>query len=196
MNKILLVALFLGVISCGLKDQVVSDQVELEVEIGGKVAGVLKIGLFGSVVPKTVANFVGICKGDKVSQNSGLPLSYAGTPFHRIIPNFMLQTGDFTMKNGRGGESIYGEKFQDENFDLQHEKFCLSMANAGPNTNGSQFFITVAETSWLDGRHVVFGRLMDEVSISLAKYIESLGTQNGTPKEEVNIKGCSIVSVM
>jgi peptidylprolyl isomerase len=116
----------------------------------------------------------------------GKPLHYKGSTFHRVIPQFMIQGGDFTDGNGRGGESIYGEKFEDENFKLKHtRKYMLSMANAGPNTNGSQFFLTTVKTPWLDGRHVVFGEVLDGQSVVDA--VEAVGSRSGTPSKTVVI---------
>lgn len=153
------------------------------IDIGGNPAGDIVIDMFGAVVPRTVNNFVKLCEGEG-------KLSYQGSHFHRIIPNFMIQGGDFTRGDGTGGRSIYGDRFEDENFKLKHEPFCLSMANAGPNTNGSQFFITTVLTSWLDGRHVVFGRVSQGKDV--VKAVEAIGSQSGKPSKKVTIAKCSV----
>ena len=166
-----------------------NPKVALDVTIGGQPAGTLTLELFADVVPKTAENFRALCTGEKGMGKSGKPLSYAGSPFHRIIPGFMIQGGDFTRGNGTGGESIYGEKFADENFTLKHTGAgMLSMANAGPNTNGSQFFITVAETPWLDGKHVVFGKVVDGMDV--LKKMEDQGSRAGQTKSPVMLSAC------
>ena len=166
-----------------------NPKVALDVTIGGEPAGTITIELFADVVPKTAENFRALCTGEKGMGKSGKPLAYAGSTFHRIIPGFMIQGGDFTRGNGTGGESIYGEKFEDENFKLKHfGPGTLSMANAGPNTNGSQFFITVADTSWLDGKHVVFGKVVDGMDV--LKKMEAQGSRAGTTQSEVKLAAC------
>merc|ERR1719243_123696 len=134
-----------------------------------------------------------LCKGDTGKKAStGQPLHYKGSKFHRIIPNFMIQGGDFIRGDGTGGESIYGAKFADENFKLKHTgPGVLSMANAGPNTNGSQFFITTVKTSWLDGRHVVFGKIVDGMDVVTA--VEAVGSSSGTPSKVVTIHDSGVL---
>jgi peptidylprolyl isomerase len=175
----------------------ITSKVYFDVTIGGKPAagksgtGRIVMGLFGKVVPKTAENFRQLCTGHDKDGNAlkssrGKPMTYKNSIFHRVIPQFMLQGGDFTNHNGTGGESIYGQKFPDENFNLKHDKtFLLSMANSGPNTNGSQFFVTTVFTPWLDGKHVVFGKVIEGMDI--VKIIENEGSHTGATKKEIKI---------
>ncbi|MCY1058351.1 peptidylprolyl isomerase [Nannocystis sp. SCPEA4] len=164
-----------------------NPRVYFDISIGGKPAGRIVFELFADVVPKTAENFRALCTGEKGVGRAGKPLHFKGSSFHRIIPQFMCQGGDFTRGNGTGGESIYGEKFADENFKLRHVgKYLLSMANAGPNSNGSQFFITTAETPWLDGKHVVFGKVLSGSEVVDA--MERVGSRNGATSQTVTIE--------
>merc|ERR1719263_554876 len=165
-------------------DTTVTSRVFLDLAIDGEKAGRVEIGLYGNQVPLTAENFRALCTGEKGEGASGKPLHFKGSTFHRVIGDFMLQGGDFTNGDGTGGESIYGGKFADEDFGIKHERAgLLSMANSGPDTQGSQFFITGAETPWLDGKHVVFGEVTE--GMELVRKVEALGTPEGKPSKPV-----------
>lgn len=166
-----------------------NPRVYFDVEIGGERVGRILFELFKSVVPKTVENFRALCTGEKGVGQSGKPLHFKGSIFHRIIKDFMVQGGDFTNSDGTGGESIYGEKFEDEGFTLKHDiPGLLSMANAGPNTNGSQFFITTVPTPHLDDKHVVFGKVLKGMNI--VRTLENVEKEGEKPKQTCMIADC------
>jgi len=166
-----------------------NPKVFFDMTIGGDNAGRIVMELRADVVPKTAENFRCLCTGEKGMGKSGKPLHFKGSAFHRVITDFMCQGGDFTAGNGTGGESIYGAKFADENFTLKHTgPGILSMANAGPNTNGSQFFLCTVQTAWLDGKHCVFGAVCEGMDV--VKRVEAVGSQSGKTSKPVMIADC------
>ncbi|ESQ53630.1 hypothetical protein EUTSA_v10027585mg, partial [Eutrema salsugineum] len=166
-----------------------NPRVFFDMTIDGAPAGRIVMELFADTTPNTAENFRALCTGEKGVGKLGKPLHYKGSTFHRVIPGFMCQGGDFTSGNGTGGESIYGTKFKDENFIKKHTgPGILSMANSGPNTNGSQFFICTSVTSWLDGAHVVFGQVVE--GIDVLKPIERVGSESGRTSKLVVVADC------
>ena len=166
-----------------------NPKVFFDITIGGQNAGRVTIELYSDKCPKTAENFRALCTGEKGVGKSGKPLHYKGSSFHRVISEFMAQGGDFTAGNGTGGESIYGMKFPDENFTCKHTKRGdLSMANAGPNTNGSQFFLCFIPCNWLDGKHTVFGSVVDGLQVLDA--LESVGSSSGQTRAPCVITDC------
>ena len=169
-----------------------NPKVFFDINIGDAPAGRITFELFADAVPLTAENFRALCTGEKGTGVSGKPLSYKGSGFHRVIQQFMCQGGDFTNGNGTGGESIYGAKFADESFagkaGVHAGPGILSMANAGPNTNGSQFFICTVQTTWLNGRHVVFGQVIEGYDV--VEKIEAVGSRSGATSQKVVIADC------
>jgi len=166
-----------------------NPKVYFDMTIGGAATGRVTFELYADVVPKTAENFRALCTGEKGVGTKGKPMHYKGSAFHRVITEFMCQGGDFTAGNGTGGESIYGAKFADENFTLKHTGAgVLSMANAGPGTNGSQFFLCTVKTDWLDGKHVVFGNVTKGMDVVQA--CEKVGSQSGKTSKPVVIADC------
>ncbi|PSC69049.1 peptidyl-prolyl cis-trans isomerase [Micractinium conductrix] len=170
-----------------------NPKVFFDVSAGSTPLGRIVMELRADVTPRTAENFRCLCTGEKGTGRSGKPLHFKGSTFHRVIPDFMCQGGDFTRGNGTGGESIYGEKFADENFTLRHTGAgILSMANAGANTNGSQFFLCTVATPWLDGKHVVFGQVVE--GLDVVKKVEGYGSGSGRTSQTITVSDCGQLS--
>lgn len=191
LTLVAIVSLFSGLVStAGLPENPsITSKVYFDITEDGKPIGRITFGLFGTVVPKTAENF------RKLTISKDPSFGYTGSVFHRVIKSFMLQGGDFETGKGFGGRSIYGKKFADENFTLKHDRpYRLSMANAGKDTNGSQFFITTVVTKWLDGAHVVFGEVTD--GFDVVDYMENVATTPGDrPKKELKIAATGEIPV-
>nr|AEQ39058.1 putative peptidyl-prolyl cis-trans isomerase [Wolffia arrhiza] len=165
----------------------ITHRVFMDISFADQFVGRLVIGLYGKVVPKTVENFRALCAGRVGVGSSGKLLHYKGTHFHRVVWGFMIQGGDLVYGNGSGSDSIYGKSFDDENFTLKHSQAgIVSMVNFGPNTNGCQFFITTVKTSWLDGEHVVVGKVIEGMD-TVFTIESSAGTYRGKPRRKVII---------
>jgi len=191
LTKLLVLVATTQILSAGKSwlQPMISQTLLFKVDICRRENAIFTVGLFGFDVPRTAENFTEICKGNH--QLEGVRLTYNNSLFHRIIPKFMIQGGDFTRGNGTGGMSIWGEKFADENFGIDHDVGVLSMANSGPDTNGSQFFITTSKTSHLNGKHTVFGIITTGMDVIYA--IEAQGSMSGKPLCPVRIVECSIM---
>jgi len=172
-------------------DTTITERVFFDVSVDSAAVGRVQMGLYGKQVPRTVHNFRALCTGEAGTGKGGVPLTFEGNVLHRIIPRFMIQGGDITKGDGTGGLSVFGDWFHDENFKVKHTKpGLLSMANSGPDTNGSQFFITLKESPHLDGKHVVFGEVLSGMEV--VERIEAVGSASGQPSKKVEITACGV----